>query len=266
MENTESPKALTIQYASDLHIECEKGDRINVLEYIMPSADILVLAGDIGSWYRFAQFLNFLREICKMFKHVIFVAGNHEYYKVQTRVRYPMHILRERMNKLDRIIPNLHFLNRSSIKFPEFPDICIAGCTLWTKWENQDTELPPYIVRIHGLKGEGYNRMHQRDLQYIHDMIKYCQEKQMKLLLITHHPPSQRVLSLSKKECGFSCLYYTDLDHLLKKELVHTWICGHVHNNFDMITEGGTRLIGNQRGKIRDNLTDYRMDCSVNIS
>ena len=97
-------------------------------------------------------------------------------------------------------------------------------------------------------------------------MIKYCQEKEMKLLLITHHPPTQKVLSISKKECDFSCLYYTDLDHLLNKEMVHTWIYGHVHNNCDMITEGGTRLVGNQKGKLRDNITDYRMDCCVEIS
>jgi Icc-related predicted phosphoesterase len=108
--------------------------------------------------------------------------------------------------------------------------------------------------------------MHQKDLQYIEDMMEYCAKKQMKLVMITHHPPTKKVLSSHKKESDFSCLYYTDLDRLLKKELVHTWICGHVHNNFDMITEGGTRLLGNQKGKVRDNITDYKMDCCVNIT
>jgi hypothetical protein len=52
---------------------------------------------------------------------------------------------------------------------------------------------------------------------------------------------------------------------MLKKENINTWICGHIHQNFDFITHGGTRLVGNQYGKPRDNVTDYDKEFSISL-
>ena len=52
---------------------------------------------------------------------------------------------------------------------------------------------------------------------------------------------------------------------LLRKDKVRTWICGHIHQNFDYITNGGTRLVGNQYGKPRDNVDDYSKEFVVKI-
>ena len=41
----------SFQLASDLHIEYQN-NRVNAFDFITPTADILILAGDIGSLYK----------------------------------------------------------------------------------------------------------------------------------------------------------------------------------------------------------------------
>ena len=59
---------------------------------------------------------------------------------------------------------------------------------------------------------------------------------------------------------NFQSLYATDLEYLLDKNKVHTWICGHVHKNFDFVSEKGTRVLGNQKGKPKDRIRDYNRE------
>ena len=110
-------------------------------------------------------------------------------------------------------------------------------------------------------------------------MIDHCQENNMKLIVITHHCPSFNIMDNTykmlqnndygkeniKKRDRYVSLYFSKLDNLLTKEKVHTWICGHIHQNFDYISKGGTRLIGNQYGKPRDNIDDYSKEFVVKI-
>ena len=75
-------KQTTFQIASDLHIEYKNDEPCNPLKFITPSADILILAGDIGSFYKMNQLKTFLTELCCYFLLVIYVPGNNEYYNV----------------------------------------------------------------------------------------------------------------------------------------------------------------------------------------
>ena len=60
-------------------------------------------------------------------------------------------------------------------------------------------------------------------------------------------------------------LYVNNLDHLLSKDRVSTWICGHVHRNFDFTSPNGTRLIGNQIGKPRENINTFIKDLTMEL-
>jgi hypothetical protein len=57
----------------------------------------------------------------------------------------------------------------------------------------------------------------------------------------------------------------SDLDYLLNFNKINTWICGHVHKNFDFISDEGTRIIGNQKGKPKDKIIDFIKNCIVKI-
>lgn len=248
------------QIASDLHIEYKNDEVPDPLSLITPSADILILAGDIGSFYKHNQLKSFLESLCPHFKIVIYVPGNVEYYRVRGRRPLKMQQLLRRFMTLERSIGNLYVLNRSSVRID---DVCIVGCTLWSK---PFVNIPRFIVRIHGINTGIYEQKHEEELKYIQKMIEYCKNKDLKLLVVTHHCPSYSVITKKKKRKDkYVSLYASDLDYLLNSECVHTWVCGHIHINFDLVTQGGTHLVGNQKGKPKDYICDYNKKLIIEV-
>ena len=247
------------QIASDLHIEYKNNSVPDPLDFITPTSEILILAGDIGSFYKINQLKEFLIKLCEIFKIVIYVPGNQEYYTFNEYKPLSMNDLIKRLYEIEYSIPNLYVLNQSSIIIN---DICVVGCTLWSKPE---IKIPKFIVRIHGINNELFEQKHIRDIEYIKKMIDYSHNNNLKLLVITHYCPSLKVLEGSRKRDKFTSLYVTDLEYLLNKNNIHTWICGHIHNNFDFISENGTRVVGNQKGKIKDKITDYSKTFTIEI-
>lgn len=239
---------MKLQIMSDLHIETF--DSVpDVKMFIEPSADILILAGDIGRIHRYEQLKEFLLDLCPKFQAVLYILGNHEYYKVNGIAPKPMNELLTDLEVIQKEIENLYILNRASVVID---DICIIGCTLWSL---ATIDIPPFIVRIPNMDIIKYNSLYYQDLAYIETMISYCAEKKLRLVVVSHHCPTYSVSD--KKENKFRSLYCSNLDRLLDRTKVHTWICGHIHTNFDLRTRNGTRLVSNQRGKERDGIKDF---------
>jgi hypothetical protein len=71
--------------------------------------------------------------------------------------------------------------------------------------------------------------------------------------------------NIKTKKDKFISLYVSNLEYLLTSNYIHTWICGHIHHNFDFKSENGTRIVGNQLGKPRDKITDFLKDFVVQI-
>lgn len=248
------------QIVSDLHIEYKNTDVPDPLSLITPSAEILILAGDIGSFYQYNQLKTFLINLCPYFKVVIYVPGNHEYYTIKGISHKRMDSLLYNFIQMEKSIDNLYVLNRSSV---QIGDICIVGCTLWSKTE---INVPQFIVRIPCMNTMVYNKKYEEDLSYIEKMIEYCQKKDKKLVVVTHHCPTYSVITSKKKlKYKYISLYASNLDHLLTSNKVHTWIAGHIHSNFNIITEGGTHLVGNQRGKPKDKILDYNKSLVITV-
>jgi predicted phosphohydrolase len=314
-----------MQIVSDLHIEYQNDSVPDPLDLITPTADILTLAGDIGSLYKFTQLSTFLRRLCRHFDTVLYIPGNHEYYTINDTRPETIPVLKQRLQQLQhgtkptdqdisngiidfqsflpsvsnteqrelveqklnelqcnrkedtmqdldtlcelftqfdsnhydigknflgllgmRGIPKLYILDRCGV---QIDDVCIVGCTLWSKPE---VNVPPYIVRVHDMTTHSYEAWHNRDLKYILKMIEYCQEESLRLVVVTHHCPTYKVLDGARKRTKFLSLYASKLDAMLSSDKVHTWVCGHIHKNFDFRTENGTRVVGNQRGKPKD--------------
>jgi Icc-related predicted phosphoesterase len=245
------------QIMSDLHIET-LSDNISVDDFVKKSADILILAGDIGRVHKYEQVKKFLKELCEKFEIVLYVLGNHEYYRVDNVPPKNMEQILADLETIRSEIPNLYILNRNSVIVE---DVCIVGCTLWSQ---ATLDVPPYIVRIPEMDTIKYNSLFKEDLYYIERMITYCQEKNLKLLVVTHHCPTY-VISKRKATDKYKSLYCSNLDYLLDSKKVHTWICGHVHTNFDMKTRNGTRLVSNQKGKPKDKVSDYLLDKVITV-
>jgi Icc-related predicted phosphoesterase len=241
-----------LQLMSDIHIEM-LSTIPNPLDYITPVADILVLAGDIGRLHKYEQLDSFLKRLCPLFHTVLYVPGNHEYYRVDGMFQKNMFQLKQDLYKIKSEIDNLHILDRNSFIIG---DTCIFGCTLWSKPE---VEVPRFIVKIRNMTTEKYDWLYERDSSYIKHMVNYCNERNLKAVCVTHHAPTYDVV-YDRKRFKYISIYASDLDYLLHKKYIHTWIFGHIHENYDYVTDGGTRLVTNQKGKEKDGIRDFAKD------
>jgi UDP-2,3-diacylglucosamine pyrophosphatase LpxH len=255
----QNKKMVSVQIVSDLHIESIDNDDVNPLDFITPEAPILILAGDIGSFYRQKQLKNFLEKISNYFHIVLYIIGNHEYYYTPEYQHINFFNLKQRLFSIAKTIKNLHVLDRDSVLIG---DVCIAGCTLWT---NLDIKLPKFIVKIPDFSTEKYINNYFTDLEFITKISNYCKTKNYKLIVVTHHPPTYKVLENSNKNKKYISLYSNNLDKLLDKTLINTWICGHIHKNFDITSSMGTRIVSNQKGKCKDKINDFSKKFIINL-
>ncbi len=264
---------MKITLASDLHLEfsdCYDLKNEN-------NADVLILGGDImiaedlhdhphvpsiyeyGSFAelgrkqkRVQTFRDFLTRMSNLFPHVVYVAGNHEFYhgKWVKGIQY----LRDECAKF----PNVHFLERDSVKID---DVTFIGGTLWTDMNKHDP-LTLHAVRdmmndFRIIKNDekGYTNLkpadtvvrHRETLAYIKTVI--AEKHDEKFVVVGHHSPShQSVHPQYAHETLMNGAYHSDLsEFILDHPQIKLWTHGHTHHCFDYMV-GETRVVCNPRG------------------
>ena len=111
---------MTFQYCSDIHLELLQESNNNKLlrfieQRINPSADYLILAGDIGQAHR--PNYKFLLSWCSSnFKKTFIVAGNHEYYTTN-RHCYTMSEVDQQLKEVCDQFSNVKFLQKKRYEF-----------------------------------------------------------------------------------------------------------------------------------------------------
>lgn len=248
---------INFQIASDLHIEYKSDKTPDMNDYIIPKAKYIILAGDIGSLYKYNQLKEFLTQICNNFEKVIYVLGNHEFYTQNGYDKLHIKQLYMRIQNLEESIDNLYILNR---KFIIIDNVCIAGCTLWSKPE---VKIPRYIVRINNITNRSFYNNHMEDLKFLKHITNVCKQNNYKLLVVTHYIPSYSLMPDNRKNDKLASLYANNLDELCQTPIV-SWVCGHIHHNFDMKI-GSVRVVSNQKGKIKDGIIDYKKDYILTV-
>ena len=247
------------QIASDFHLEKLKDYDIN--ELIKPSAPYLVLAGDIGSLYRFDQLKEFLERICKLFVGVLYIPGNHEFYTIKGQRGVNFIDLIKKLESLEKYIDNLYILNRQVVKIDKY---CFIGCILWSHCPEEE-KFPTFRVKIHNFNKNKYNRFNKEDISFVNNAVNVCIHNGFIPIVVTHYPPSKKLLNKKNIKNGYNYLYANDLEHMLDGNNIPIWICGHTHWCFDLISDNGTRLLGNQKGT-KKNDTTYQNDYVISIN
>ena len=249
---------MKIQIVSDLHIE--RYDDVKAFDVIKPHAEILVMAGDIGSMYRIRQLYRFLTDVCSLFKVVIYVPGNHEYYRIPKLPPRPFSHLEKSMLRFAAQFPNFFYLSRNSmvIEGGDNRRYQFIGATLWSKSDH----VPGKIVRIDNFDTERYNSSHELDKKFIKDELAFANKNGLVPVVITHYPPLNECLAPNRKNDKFVSLYVNDLEDLVVQSNI--WIYGHTHYNTDRKV-GNCRVISNQLGKKKDNIQDFSAACVVKI-
>lgn len=230
---------------SDVH--CDFG-----LPIIHPLADDketnLIIAGDWGTGNQ--PFRHLMESLCKQFKSVLFVTGNHDYWS-------------SNINEVDRFwfdFQNHHkIFNYLSTGFhcvKMEDNVYVVGCTLWTDCNNHNMEtlrqirkyMTPDFRFIYDFHENPYEwiGLHDHQVELMRNNILGIKKehKDAKILVVTHHAPHERCDPDHPYNAGFVC---RDMDGLIDPELVHTWVFGHTHVPVDFELNG-VRIISNPRG------------------
>jgi predicted phosphodiesterase len=266
---------MKIALASDLHLEF--GD-INLKNE--ENADVLILSGDImiaqdlhdhphmdynpytsgaladlGRRQQTAlRFRDFLKRCSFQFPHVIYVAGNHEFY--HGKFIGSLQDLRDECSKY----PNVYFMEDD---MRTINDVTFIGCTLWTDM-NKGDPLTLHAVadmmndyRIIRHDGHGYSKLrpahtadrHRKSVGYIRTVIEGLFDE--KFVVVGHMSPSK--LSTHPKYQNDTLMngaYSSDLsEFIMDHPQIKLWTHGHTHHKFDYMI-GSTRIVCNPRGYI----------------
>jgi predicted phosphodiesterase len=264
---------MKIALASDLHLEFQDIDLMNSegAEVLILSGDIMVAEdlhnhpemdygmyssvniADLGRRQQTAlRFRDFLKRCSFQFPHVIYIAGNHEFYhgKWKASLQY----LRDECAKL----PNVYFLERD-VKV--INDVTFIGATLWTDCNKGDPLTLHALAdmmndyRIIRNDEHGYTKLrpahtmyrHQQTIAYLKSILPDMKDR--KIVFAGHHSPSK--LSTHPKyqnEYLMNGGYSSDLsEFILDHPEIKLWTHGHTHDPFDYMV-GETRVVCNPRG------------------
>jgi predicted phosphohydrolase len=235
---------MKIQFASDLHLEFY-ADKYNFnFESILTTnkeADVLILAGDIG-YPEESITARFFEWCCASWPIVVWVFGNHEYYNKYSTcfTMYEKEVMAE---KLCERLPNLHILKNGRL---ELPNLRIIGTTLWT-------DIPPesrFRIRqsmndfntIYSKKSEKmsiqlWDDLHKKMSQYIEEELYDAFNKDIKVLVVTHHLPTYKMIQPMYKTSPINAGFAAHCDDLLEHSAVAAWICGHSHGAYEIELE-----------------------------
>lgn len=234
-----------IMLAQDLHDHPETSDNM------YSNANL----ADLGRRQQTAQrFRDFLKRMSFQFPHVIYIAGNHEFYhgKWPIGVQY----LRDECAKY----PNVYFMENDCRKIG---DITFVGSTLWTDMNKGDPITLHAVADMMNdfriirnsdleftrLRPDHVAMAHRKSLGYIKTVVAGKHDE--KFVVVGHHAPSK--LSTHPRYADDTIMngaYSSSLDEfILDHPQIKLWTHGHTHEDFDY-TIGTTRVVCNPRGYI----------------
>ena len=231
---------MKINFISDLHLE------FGPLEIEPEAGDVLVLAGDIDIKGR----VDWINTIASKFNHVIYVLGNHEFYRGTIDSIYK--------KTRERLVDNVHLLENESITIA---GVTFHGATLWSDFLNGnpmsylqcDQAINDYrLIRA----GDGKHRFKPQIAHSLHNISKVFLQENVKEgdVVVTHMAPS--LLSIHEKyknDMNINGSYASDLSELILDTKPELWFHGHVHTSFDY-NVGNTRILCNPRGYVGEEL------------
>ncbi|KAG8887802.1 hypothetical protein FRB98_008984 [Tulasnella sp. 332] len=217
---------------------------------IEPRADIIALLGDVGT-VADPDFFSFLRGVLNDFKTVLFVAGNHEFYRFTHRL---MDFEQEiRAGRSTTGGGEFIFLHRK--RFDVSPKLAILGCTLWSDLNPDDRDILSWSVtdfkRIKDFTFESFVELHRTDLEWLESEVAYIRSTrpEMEVAIFTHHAPTMDGTADPKYAGGpTTSAFATELTkNGIWAKPVKVWAFGHTHWScqFERL---GVKVISNQRG------------------
>jgi len=241
---------MQIEIVSDIHLTCDADHGVNYLTSLIPEEEtqVLVLAGDVGEFHWWLEAKQYLDIICDNYPHVLFVAGNHDYYGTTLPEGD------ERFRELDNLIENFHFVEREVF---ELDGVKFAGCSLWFK-EDPKSFLYEWWMRdfeeIHDFKPGVYDR-NQESVEFLRRLgLPQLEDIDV---VITHHTFSEKSVHEKYENDPCNRFFLCDVGNLIAAIGAKFAIHAHTHTPCDYML-GDTRVICNPRGYPGENPRSYQ--------
>lgn len=243
---------MKIQIISDLHQE------FGSTELDFSNSDLVVFAGDLNLG---VKGINWIKETVTN-KPVIYVLGNHEYYKGT----YPKTLYKIKELALNS---NVHVLENDSV---EIDGVNFLGCTLWTDFslfgnpreygslcqskmnDYKKIRRDPSYSKLRTI--DTY-RIHNESLRWLTQEFEKLQNKTT--IVVTHHAPSIKSIPEQYKNDPISSAYASDLEYLIEKYQPKIWIHGHIHEPINYRIKE-TEIICNPHGYIDEPYNGYKKE------
>lgn len=257
---------MKIAVASDCHIEFGPISLENT-----ENADVLILSGDICVVRDFSNdkksivLHKFFKECSERFRHVLYVAGNHEHYNGDFANTYRdirLHLLH---------LGNVHVLDKELIIID---GVGFIGGTLWTDMNKEDpitlSHIRGYMNDFRIIKNsntkvnfrDSDGKFHHRDSTFTPEdavedhkaMMQFIKttidsNSNLPFVVVGHHAPCKlSVKPRYKDDHIVNGAYSSDLsEFILDNPRIKLWTHGHTHDEFDYVI-GSTRIVCNPRG------------------
>lgn len=262
---------MKVQIVSDLHLEFS-----DILITNTNQADVLILGGDIMLAEKVlkpqselgGRFRDFLQRVSLQFPHVIYIAGNHEFYG-----GYWLRSLDD-LRVACGVHENIHFLERET---KIIDDVLFVGATLWTDMNQHD---PLTLLGVRDMMNDfqaitddtlGYAKLkpvttaerHRQTRQYLQQVLSA--NSQRKTVVVAHHCPSHLSCHDQYKDDHImNGAFRSDCtDIMLDHPQIGLWTHGHTHHCFDYMV-GGCRVVCNPRGYPSEH-TNWNANCVVDL-
>lgn len=248
---------MKIQVISDVHRE------FGASELSFENADVVVLAGDIDLG---TKGIEWAKEFIPN-KPVIYLLGNHEYYKGY----YP-----RTLNKVIECAAgsNVIVLENNSV---DFGNIRFHGATLWTDFsifgdprhygmmcqekmnDYKKIRRDPSYSKLRSI--DTYN-LHQQSKMWLQKSLE--SSKEFKNIVITHHAPSIKSVPDHLLSDPLTSAYTSNLEHLITEFKPLYWIHGHIHTPVRYKIDS-TEIICNPHGYITEKYNGYEKELIIEI-
>lgn len=271
-----------IRLASDIHLDCDvkrfhstrmydpnektEWGEMSLLWFPEPMEGdddtTFVLAGDM--WYDryfltrlFPDGESWLKKLSKMFKYVVIVLGNHDYW--DCNLTYEHDQARQEIYQQD--ITNVHLLEKSLVVLDQ---VKFVGGTLWTDYHRNE----PLVMNMAVHEMKDYNYISQGTMSVkarpymMYEVFQNTKKfifknavkdnDDQKLVVVTHMAPSYESVHDDFRTWDRQIMnhcYYSDLDRRMKDEgkAIDYWFHGHMHR-FKKYKLVNSTVICNPRG------------------
>lgn len=238
---------------SDLHLEFSS---LKVPKIDGEDEMTLILAGDVGVAYLDFSYVDFITEMCERHEMVLWVMGNHEYYR---------NYLTEALDEIMENLPNLPNLLVTEKDVITIRGVAFILATLWTDFENENPmsmmavksalsdyhlihnySSEPYSSRMNSITPQDTLEIYKNHKKFIFDSVNMLGDDVRKVV-VTHHAPSFQSVDAKYRGDPVNGGFASELGMEILDSDITRWHHGHMHQSTRYMI-GNCEVVANPRG------------------